>query len=61
MEAGISSYTFPWAIGVPGSEPEKPMNVFELIEMAKFMGVRVVQIADNLPLEKFSIPELEQI
>ena len=61
MEAGISSYTYTWAIGVPGSEPEKPMTVFELIEMAKNQGVKVVQIADNLPLEKFSVPELEQI
>lgn len=61
MEAGISSYTYTWAIGVPGSEPEKPMTVFELIEIAKILGIKVVQIADNLPLEKFSIHELEQI
>lgn len=61
MEAGISSYTYTWAIGVPGSEPEKPMTVFELIEIAKILGVKVVQIADNLPLEKFAIHELEQI
>ena len=61
MEAGISTYTYTWAIGVPGSEPEKPMTVFELIETACTLDVKVVQIADNLPLEKFSIPELEQI
>ncbi|HAQ21691.1 MAG TPA: hypothetical protein DCR40_21040 [Prolixibacteraceae bacterium] len=61
MKPGISSYTFTWAIGVPGSEPEKPMSVFELIEKAKAFGVSVVQIADNLPLEKFSVHELEEI
>jgi len=61
MNIGISTYTYTWAIGVPGSEPEKPMTVFELIERASVLGVQVVQIADNLPLEKFSIPELEQI
>ncbi len=61
MKAGISSYTYTWAIGVPGNEPENPMSVFELIETASALGVQVVQIADNLPLEKFSIPELEQI
>ena len=61
MEAGISSYTYTWAIGVHGSEPEKPMTVFELIETANTLGIKVVQIADNLPLEKFLIPELERI
>jgi sugar phosphate isomerase/epimerase len=61
MEAGISSYTYTWAIGVPGSEPEKPMTVFELIETTSALELKVVQIADNLPLEKFSVPELEQI
>lgn len=61
MIAGISSYTFTWAIGVPGSEPENPMTVFELIETANALGVNVVQIADNLPLEKFSVLELKEI
>ncbi len=61
MEAGISSYTYTWAIGVPGSEPEKPMTVFDLIETAEKLDVKVVQIADNLPLEKFSVQELLEI
>jgi 3-oxoisoapionate decarboxylase len=61
MQLGLSTYTYTWAIGVPGSQPEKPMSVFELIGTAKFLGINVVQIADNLPLEKFSVPELVQI
>ncbi len=61
MEAGISSYTFTWAIGVPGSEPENPMSVFDLIEMAKTLEIQVVQIADNLPLDQFSVQELQEI
>lgn len=61
MQAGISTYTYTWAIGVPGSIPEKPMTVFELIETSCALDVKVVQIADNLPLENFSVPELEQI
>lgn len=61
MEAGISSYAFTWAIGVPGKEPEKPLDIFGLIETAVELGVKVVQVADNLPLEKFSLEELKEI
>jgi len=61
MQPGISSYTFTWAIGVPGSEPESSMTVFQLLDKAVELGVSVVQIADNLPLHKFSKPELLEI
>jgi len=42
MEAGISSYAFTWAIGVPGKEPDKPMGIFDLIGIAKEFDVKVV-------------------
>jgi len=61
MKAGISSYAFTWAIGVPGKEPEKPMTIFELITLAVELDVKVVQVVDNLPLEKFSVEELNEI
>lgn len=61
MIAGISSYAFTWAIGVPGKEPERPMGIYELIAMATELDVKVVQVADNLPLEKFSVKELMDI
>lgn len=61
MKPGISSYTYTWAIGVPGKEPENPMTIVQLIEKAAEFGVHVVQIADNLPLDKFSETELLKI
>ena len=61
MLTGISSYTFTWAIGVPGKEPENPMTIFQLIEKAAELGVPVVQVADNLPLDQFSEIELLKI
>lgn len=61
MRPGISSYTFTWAIGVSGKEPEKPMTIFQLIEKAAEFGVPVLQVADNLPLDRFSEPELLKI
>ncbi|MFO7668315.1 MAG: TIM barrel protein [Bacteroidales bacterium] len=61
MKPGISSYTYTWAIGVPGNEPENPMTIFELIQKAADLRVQVVQVADNLPLHRFSETELHKI
>ncbi len=48
MKTGISTYTYTWAIGVPGSEPEIPMSVMALIRKAASFDVDCVQLADNL-------------
>jgi 3-oxoisoapionate decarboxylase len=61
MQPGISSYTYTWAIGVLGKEPKKPMTIFQLIEKADELGVTVLQVADNLPLDRFSEIELLKI
>ena len=53
MQAGISSYTFTWAIGVPGFIPSWPMSEIDLVNQAEMLGVKVLQIADNLPLHLF--------
>ena len=55
MRLGITSYTYTWAIGVPGSMPEKPMQVYGLIDKAFAWDISLVQIADNLPLEKLTL------
>ncbi len=52
MRLGISSYTYSWAIGVPGNMPERPMSYDQLLDKAIEMDVGCVQIADNLPLHK---------
>ncbi len=61
MQAGISSYTYTWAIGVPGKGTNKKMTIFQLLEKAAEFGVPVVQVADNLPLDQFSETELLKI
>ncbi len=58
MHLGISSYTYTWGVGVPGSLPAKPITANGLVDKALTAGLRLVQIADNLPLEKFSGKEL---
>ncbi|MBI5667444.1 MAG: sugar phosphate isomerase/epimerase [Chloroflexi bacterium] len=48
---GLGTYGVAWAIGVPGYEqPKAPMDAFGLLRFADDLGLRLVQIADNLPL-----------
>ena len=61
MQAGISTYTYTWAIGVPGSEPDKPMTVLSLIKKAAGLHVDCVQLADNLLLNWADTEEMSHI
>ena len=54
MILGLSSYTYGWAIGVPGHEPARPMNEQDLLDRAHRYGVKLLQVCDNLPL--FQLP-----
>jgi sugar phosphate isomerase/epimerase len=61
MKLGLSSYTYTWAVGVPGSMPLKPLTVYDLVDKVADTGLQIVQIADNLPLEMLSTGELEDL
>jgi 3-oxoisoapionate decarboxylase len=50
MQIGISTYTYTWAFGVPGSMPVIPMSMQSLIEKAVTLQVDCIQVADNYPL-----------
>lgn len=59
MRLGISSWTFPWAIGVRGYPPlANPIGLTKLLARASHLGVKIVQVADNLPLHKLEHKEL---
>lgn len=60
MRLGLSTYTYTWSIGVPGSPPEKPMSAGDLLDRAAALGVSVVQMADNLPLDRLTDRELDE-
>lgn len=60
MRLGIGSYTYAWAIGVPGHPPAKPMTAFEFLAEATRLQVGLVQICDNLPLTALSPAELNR-
>lgn len=57
MRLGVSSYTFPWAVGVPGYPPEAPLDARELLELAHRLGASAVQYCENLPLSGLSPAE----
>jgi len=61
MTAGIGTYTYTWAIGVPGSVPDNPMTACQLIDRAVEMAIACVQVADNLPLISMDKMQLEEI
>ena len=61
MRLGLSSYTFTWAVGVPGHPPARPMRGADLVRRASDEGLGCVQIADNLPLEEMSDRERREL
>ena len=58
---GLSSYSYPYAVGYPGFGPEKPLDAFGLVDKTAALGLHVLQIADNCPLDKLSPAELADL
>lgn len=61
MRIGLSTYTYSWAVGVPGHEPAEPLSAIQLVDRASALGVPTVQIANNLPLEATSDQDLDAL
>ncbi|MBI1258126.1 MAG: TIM barrel protein [Chloroflexi bacterium] len=61
MQLGLGSYAYAWAIGIPGYPPPQPMDAVAFAQRAAALGVRVVQMADNLPLDRLSEAEIERL
>ncbi|MHB1318036.1 MAG: sugar phosphate isomerase/epimerase family protein [Anaerolineae bacterium] len=60
MRLGISSYAYPWSVGVAGAAPAHRMTAPDLVREAARLGVHVLQFADNLPLDGLTDAELMQ-
>jgi sugar phosphate isomerase/epimerase len=61
MKLGLGSYAYAWAIGVPGHPPARPLDAFGFLERAARLGLRLVQICDNLPVAGWSGRELDRL
>ena len=59
MILGLSSYTFGWSVGIPGSMPSMPMTEHDLIDRTLEAGLSCLQIGDNLPLHTFPQKRLD--
>lgn len=58
---GIGSFCYPFAIGTGKMVPEKPMTAWDMVDRAKELEVKVVQIADNYPLTGLRREALENL
>jgi 3-oxoisoapionate decarboxylase len=60
MRLGLGSYTFTWAVGVPGQPPARPLTALGLLQKAWELGVRLVQVCDNLPILRLPQREFDE-
>jgi sugar phosphate isomerase/epimerase len=57
-QIGLGTYALAWAIGVSGyPPPAAPLDAFAFIQVAHDLGLRLVQIADNIPLHTLTTEE----
>lgn len=61
MDLGLSTYSFPWAVGIPGSVPERPITPVELVHQTVRYGLHNLQFGDNLPLHQLSDSGLDEL
>jgi sugar phosphate isomerase/epimerase len=61
MILGISSYTYPWAVGVRDHEPACALDETGLLDRCRQHGVKLLQIGDNLPLAAFEAARLDRL
>ncbi len=59
MRLGLGTYACTWAIGVPGYPPDRPMTPVDFLDRAARLGLRLVQIADNMPVDQLRAADLE--
>lgn len=61
MQLGLGTYAYAWAIGIPGYPPPEPMSALAFVDRAAELGLRVVQIADNLSLHQMNEGDIAEL
>jgi sugar phosphate isomerase/epimerase len=61
MRVGVSSYTWPWAVGRPGYGPEKPLDELSLLERTAGLGISLLQIADTPSLHELDESRVSEL
>ncbi|MBU1820313.1 MAG: sugar phosphate isomerase/epimerase [Bacteroidetes bacterium] len=60
MDIGLSTYAFPWAIGVEGYQPDSPLTLLDLLQLCEAWEVPRFQIGDNIPIHTLPASEWEE-
>ncbi len=60
MDIGLSTYAFPWAIGVEGYQPDSPLTLPELLQLCEAWEVPRFQIGDNIPIHTLPASEWQE-
>ncbi len=58
MDLGLSTYSFPWSIGINGFQPDYPLSFIDLLEYASVHNIQYVQFGDNYPLHQLEEQDL---
>ena len=61
MKLGLGSYAYRWSIGIKDQMPAQPMTPFDVLEAAEGLGLRLIQYADNMPLDRLGDAELQRL
>jgi sugar phosphate isomerase/epimerase len=61
LQLGLSTYSFPWAIGVDGFRAAELLTPSQLVRYAATKEINHLQFGDNLPLHLFSTTELKDL
>lgn len=52
MDIGLSTFTYPWAVGVDGYPSQTPLGLPDLIVRCQEYGVQRLQVGDNLAIHR---------
>ena len=61
MRLGLGSFAYAWSVGVGEHVPREPLTALGLVKEAAKLGVRLVQIGDNLPLHTLEDDALDAL
>src|SRR5687768_698532 len=61
MLLGISSFTYGWAVGVPGHMAANPWTELTLLRQTIDFGLNTLQLGDNLPVHGLSKERLDTL
>jgi 3-oxoisoapionate decarboxylase len=61
MKVGVGSYAFRWSVGAGDNVSSRVGTAIRLLERSAACGAQVVQICENVPLERLADEELAEV